>query len=753
MKRLLSVILAVSILVSASVIAASAEESDKKLLDLFNGSGYDVSNVYEICRFDSFIVCHADNGIDYQKSGIDGMDTVPLFNTVIGDYEFRNMTPYKPDSLGLFVVDNGDVGGEIYSLQNDSRALSDKNMEALVSVLRDQYNYSIEKISDAKLRKLFAENGFEVSTVEELGESGDFKLYRAYSDVDYQYEREMPVIPTADYVVGDYEFRGFTRYLPDAFGMFVANGDKVYTLKYAYEGKIISDSEMDDFFAGNVGKYPIKKFPSTRRKLVEDYFKTAYPYYGASIEYLGEINGKNLIYGSVSEMTDSCYYTRLGDYIFSKFYVAQPYELALYVVDDERVYTIEEAYGSKIITDDNLPELARKVKRIGTTKMSDREKQVYDYLEKEGLLSHSRYTYRELGDISGYKLIKAQTNRFPFYYKDKDFSGYTISVIDDMFGFTWGLELFLVKDSEILSAEEALNNNVITIEELRKGVETSGEYEIRIEKTPESKPEEPIADNNARIKAYIRATEKLSERTTDNDIVLQTFDLGGNKQYFSYHISYYAYNDILFSEGIDKYRIDYGSDSVPFVFDGNTGEAYGLSDAFDKDIISSKQLGKLSGYLADMYENKAVLKAGESYPGILYAKGTSSNPKAAKIMSVGKDSLSSLQALTKGTAKITFNKGKEKKPAFMTVKVKNNPSLQKSGKTVSSVSVKKGKTVKVRITGKSAAVDNKYVSTRTAKITSKKNVKVISVKGLKKGKTVLKITVNGKVLKLNVNVK
>jgi hypothetical protein len=164
-------------------------------------------------------------------------------------------------------------------------------------------------------------------------------------------------------------------------------------------------------------------------------------------------------------------------------------------------------------------------------------------------------------------------------------------------------------------------------------------------------------------------------------------------------------------------------------------------------------LGKLSDYLWNMKENKVTLKAGHSFTDILYANGASSNPKVARVLSNGDDALNSLHALTKGTAKITFNKGKGKKPATLEVRVTDNPALTRGGKIISSVSVKKGKTVKVKITGKSNAVNNKYANTKIAKVISKKNIRVISVKGLKKGSTTLKITVNGRVLKLKVRVK
>ena len=81
--------------------------------------------------------------------------------------------------------------------------------------------------------------------------------------------------------------------------------------------------------------------------------------------------------------------------------------------------------------------------------------------------------------------------------------------------------------------------------------------------------------------------------------------------------------------------------------------------------------------------------------------------------------------------------------------VTDNPRLSKS-----SITVKKGKSKSVKILGKAAVTSNKYTKTKRAKITSKKSASTIKIKGLKKGKTTLSITVNNSVkLKLKVKIK
>ncbi len=106
-----------------------------------------------------------------------------------------------------------------------------------------------------------------------------------------------------------------------------------------------------------------------------------------------------------------------------------------------------------------------------------------------------------------------------------------------------------------------------------------------------------------------------------------------------------------------------------------------------------------------------------------------------------------ITALKKGTAMV-YALLKDGRYLSCKVSVKTSPKLSKS-----SVTVNKGKTVKVKISGKVQSINNKYTSTKIAKIIAKKNDTTIKVKGLKKGITNLKVTVNGKKLILKVTVK
>ena len=142
----------------------------------------------------------------------------------------------------------------------------------------------------------------------------------------------------------------------------------------------------------------------------------------------------------------------------------------------------------------------------------------------------------------------------------------------------------------------------------------------------------------------------------------------------------------------------------------------------------------------------------KKYSATIYVKGTvsikpklknvsgkvtykSSNKKIAKVSSSGK-----ITAVKKGTAKITVKRGDLTQTFKVTVK---NPKLNATKKTI-----KKGKTFKLKITGK--------VGKATFKTSNKKIATVSSagkIKAKKKGKATITVKTNGMTLKCKVTVK
>ena len=132
-------------------------------------------------------------------------------------------------------------------------------------------------------------------------------------------------------------------------------------------------------------------------------------------------------------------------------------------------------------------------------------------------------------------------------------------------------------------------------------------------------------------------------------------------------------------------------------------------------------------------------------------KWTSSNKKVATVKD-GK-----VTALKKGTTviKATLADGNS---LTCKVKVTSDPVIKVAGKKFKAsktYTIKKNKILKVKITGKASGIKNNYTSSKkkVAKVTSQKTANTVKIKGLKKGKVKIGITVNGVKFTIKLKVK
>lgn len=116
-------------------------------------------------------------------------------------------------------------------------------------------------------------------------------------------------------------------------------------------------------------------------------------------------------------------------------------------------------------------------------------------------------------------------------------------------------------------------------------------------------------------------------------------------------------------------------------------------------------------------------------------KWTSSNKNAVKISSKGV-----VTSLKKGTTTIKAAL-KDGTNLVTRVTVPQNPSLSKS-----SIVVRKNKTKSIKIYGKASAINNKFYNTKVAKFVSDKSSSTLKIKGLKTGKTTIRVLVNGVII-------
>jgi ferredoxin-NADP reductase len=156
------------------------------------------------------------------------------------------------------------------------------------------------------------------------------------------------------------------------------------------------------------------------------------------------------------------------------------------------------------------------------------------------------------------------------------------------------------------------------------------------------------------------------------------------------------------------------------------------------DSSDSKEVIKLNISTATVKAGKVfTLKVKNSKSSF---KFTSGNTKKVKVTSSGK-----VAALCNGYSIITAKSGRTTLKCV--VKVVTNPKLSKKA-----LRVRKGKFRTVRITGKAKTFRNTYAKNRYARISAKRTSTKFRVVGKRRGLTVLRLRVNGYLLKLRVRV-
>ena len=169
-----------------------------------------------------------------------------------------------------------------------------------------------------------------------------------------------------------------------------------------------------------------------------------------------------------------------------------------------------------------------------------------------------------------------------------------------------------------------------------------------------------------------------------------------------------------------------------------------LMSGYDLYFLSAKE-GAYRSRFAGLSRKKASLKAGKELKlKVISGKAKSWKSSNKKVCTVKNGRVT---ALRKGTATITATLTSGQKVKCR-IKVTTSPKLSKK-----TITVRKGGTKTIKITGKAKTVKNKYRNTAKAKIMSKKTASKIKVKGLKKGTTILTIRVNGVALDLMVKVR
>ncbi len=598
------------------------------------------------------------------------------------------------------------------------------------------------KLSGGDILKIFKASGYDMTDVILLSDNFCYAYNRDISSPDAD----------LDFSIKDFDFHMDSRLAPNALGLFKITLDGVTPV---YEES--RDYQFFDILRA------VKAVRKAELGNVKFHF-TVENHFGEQAEkYISLINSSRMndmywltAFGKIRDCTVCMcrrnlhgmteFGQRIGKYLYTS---GGPYEMddiGIFVFrdgsDDNLYYTLQGAYKAGIITDDDADEL------VGITGTSGDNWRIYELSEVE--VDYLKYlegmnriclspaaTFRKLGTVGDYTLYSEKD-----YFTERgrvNYFGYEVRYN----GGSGSLGIVLYKDGKFITAEQALDNGIINESNVKAFVDVMEKAErVTVIDT---------RDEYSELKTALMKNYKTIEKYSD--IVITKYEpLKNGMILFNYDLKESTRDCMMRYTPIGKYLLTEGSGADDEYIYIAPDTITNVKNAYESKLIGSAVLDEIASKLRNMSVNKLSLKPGEESgyfnPRDKIIKTVSSDTKVARITNGYY-----VTALRKGTAKITYTYANGAK-ATCNVTVKSDPKLTKNGKTVKSVAVKKGKTVKVRIVGKASAVRNVYENTKYAKVTSSAKESVIKIKGLKRtAGTTLKIKVNGLALKLKVKVK
>ena len=582
----------------------------------------------------------------------------------------------------------------VFAVDNSTPSNSDKSQNANQTMNNTMVVVNTEptKVDTPKeLQELYPNTNF---TVTKLGEVGEYSLYynvtQYYQFLDY------------NVTIGEYIFNCFAQQKPYDLGLYVVGNSKAYTLADAYKELKI---DMDTVYSLITSKYINYNF--TVGKSIPDV--TTQPSENHNVYYY--------LKGATSSNNE----TTVGNHYNTVIKPNSPYEIDYVVVtvNNKEKEVTKNLDGSYTVDLDNV----------------DGDINIFASATREKV---TQFSTARVGCEVKYDLTNVTSSNTT----DDAWMNYR-TVITPKTGYV------------ITNISAKIHGK-----DVGKITKKNGTYEIFVEYLQGG----PLV-----IKAEAKSVKIDTPKEIDKlcpNWILSVANLGKVGKYdLYYNISdYYNFSNKNIRMG--NYMFNCYQQHTPYdlgLYVVGNGKAYTLKDAYDKLNINMDAVYSLINK-TNLHYNFTVVKIAQEK---LSATNVSLKSGATKTIKVLNGKVKSYKVVNSKVAKVNskgvvtaLNKGKT--TVIVTLKDGNKLNCKVNVTTApklskSTVNVKVGKTVKVKALGKAKnialkwTVSNKNVDTSIAKMIS---ASVLNIKGVKKGKTTLKVKVNNvKTLTLKVNVK
>ena len=581
----------------------------------------------------------------------------------------------------------------VFAVDNSTPSNSDKSQNANQTMNNTMgiVNTEPTKVDTPKeLQELYPNTNF---TVTKLGEVGEYSLY--YNVTHYYQFLDYNV------TIGEYIFNCFAQQKPYDLGLYVVGNGKAYTLIDAYNELKI---DMDTVYSLITSKYINYNF--TVGKSIPDV--TTQPSENHNVYYY--------LKGATSSNNE----TTVGNHYNTVIKPNSPYEIDYVVVtvNNKEKEVAKNSDGSYTVDLDNVDGDINIFASATPKKASEPITQDggHDIVYNLSNVESSNTT-----DITytGYKTTLTPKDGYAITYVSATVNGKDVGTI--------------TKENGIYTIDVRLVMGNLTITAEAKNIVTDTPKEI----------------------------QNLSPKT--NFTVANLGKVGNYNLYYNVTQYYQFFENII---KIGNYEFDCFAQQSPYglgLYVVGNGKAYTLKDAYNKLNINMDAVYSLINK-TNLHYNFTVVKIAQEK---LSATNVSLKSGATKTIKVLNGKVKSYKVTNNKVAKVNskgvvtaLNKGKT--TVIVTLKDGNKLNCKVNVTTAPklskpTVNVKVGKTVKVKALGKAKnialkwTVSNKNVNTSIAKMIS---ASVLNIKGVKKGKTTLKVKVNNvKTLTLKVNVK